>query len=216
MRTPSSTRWPVRRTDSAFPVNDMTAFFTHCYKKHSSVVAFFCLLFWALASWGGDSALLIKTAELVPSGDQYLLNAEFELNLDQEVEDALNKGVQLNFLVEFQLTRPRKYWFDHEIITVTNTVSLSYHALSRQYLLNRNKHQQTFATLAEAKEEFSHLAELKLFDRSLLKPGKNYQAALRIRLDQSRLPKPIQVDAIGSEQWNMVSQRYRWTPELAP
>jgi len=167
-------------------------------------------------AWANDSQLIIKTAELVPSDDHYLLNAEFELNLSEEAEDALNKGVQLNFLVEFQLTSPRKYWFDDEIITVTNNVSFSYHALSRQYLINRNKHQQTFASLAEAKAEFNQLHEWKMFDKSLLKPDEVYQAALRIRLDQSKLPKPIQVDAIGSEQWNMVSQRYRWTPVLTP
>jgi hypothetical protein len=160
--------------------------------------------------------LIIKSAELVSSDEQYLLNADFELNLSEEVEDALNRGVQLNFLVEFQLTSPRKYWFDDEIITVTNNVALSYHALSRQYLINRNKHQQSFVNLAEAKAEFTRLREWKVFDKSLLKDDETYLAALRVRLDQSKLPKPIQVDALGSEQWNMISQRYRWTPMLVP
>jgi len=170
----------------------------------------------AVTAWAADSRLTIKSAELVPVEEQYLLNADFELNLGDEVEDALNRGVQLNFLIEFQLTSPRKYWFDDEIITLTNNVSFSYHALSRQYLINRNKHQQTFSTLAEAKAEFNHLRDWKVFDKSLLKKDESYDAALRIRLDQSRLPKPIQVDALGSEQWNMISQRYRWTPALTP
>lgn len=194
----------------------MTAFSTHCSKKTNFIVAFLCLLLGVSVAWASDSQLLIKTAELVPSDNHYLLNADLELNLSEEAEDALNKGVQLNFLVEFQLTKPRKYWFDNEVITVTNNVSFSYHALSRQYLITRNKHQQTFPTLAEAKDEFSHLREWRMFDRDLLQPDENYQAALRVRLDQSRLPKPIQVDAISSEQWYMVSQRYRWTPVLTP
>ncbi len=179
-------------------------------------VIFLCLLCLVSGASAADSHLTIKTAELVASGEQYLLNAELELNLSDEVEDALNKGVPLNFLVEFQLTRPREYWFDDEIITVTNNIAFSYHALSRQYLINRNKHQQSFATLAEAKAEFVRLREWKMFDKSLLKNNETYLAALRIRLDQSKLPKPIQVDAIGSEQWNMVSQRYRWEPALTP
>jgi hypothetical protein len=194
----------------------MTASFTRYYKKINVTVIFLSLLFLVTAASASDSRLIIKSAELVSSDEQYLLNADFELNLSEEVEDALNRGVQLNFLVEFQLTSPRKYWFDDEIITVTNNVALSYHALSRQYLINRNKHQQSFVNLAEAKAEFTRLREWKVFDKSLLKDDETYLAALRVRLDQSKLPKPIQVDALGSEQWNMISQRYRWTPMLVP
>jgi hypothetical protein len=194
----------------------MTAFFTRYYKKTNLSVLTLCFLCFVSTAFAVDSRLFIKTAELVSSEEQYLLNADFELNLSEEVEDALNKGVQLNFLVEFQLTSPRKYWFDDEIITVSSNIAFSYHALTRQYLINRNNHQQYFASLADAKAEFTHLRDWKVFDKSLLKPDETYLAALRIRLDQSKLPKPIQVDAIGSEQWNMISQRHRWTPTLTP
>lgn len=194
----------------------MTASFTRYYKKTNLTVIFLCLLFLATVASAADSRLIIKNAELVSSDEQYLLNADFELNLSEEVEDAINKGVLLNFLVEFQLSSPRKYWFDDEIITVTNNVAFSYHALSRQYLINRNKHQQSFATLAEAKAEFIRLRGWRMFDKSLLKNEETYLAALRIRLDHAKLPKPIQVDALGSEQWNMISQRYRWEPTLKP
>lgn len=194
----------------------MTAFFTRYYTKTSSTVITLCLLCLVTTAFAADSRLTIKTAELVLSEEQYLLNADFELNLSEEVEDALNKGVQLNFLVEFQLTSPRKYWFDDEIITVSSNVAFSYHALSRQYLINRNNHQQSFSSLSEAKAEFVQLRDWKVFDKSLLKPEETYHAALRIRLDQSKLPKPIQVDAIGSAEWNLISQRHRWTPTLTP
>jgi hypothetical protein len=53
-----------------------------------------------------------------------------------------------------------------------------------------------------------------IIDKSLLKKGEIYQAALRVRLDQSKLPKPLQVEASGSEDWNLVSERHQWTPSL--
>ncbi|HLD10146.1 MAG TPA: DUF4390 domain-containing protein, partial [Methylophilaceae bacterium] len=140
--------------------------------------------------------------------------ADFDLNLSGAVEEAVNKGVPLTFLIEFQITSPRRYWFDDEIVTATNIVTISYHALSRQYLVNRDNHQQSFASLQEAKVEFSHLREWQVLEKNLLIKGENYQAALRVRLDQSKLPKPLQVDALGSEDWNIVSERYRWTPAL--
>ena len=35
--------------------------------------------------------------------------------------------------------------------------------------------------------------------------------ALRLRLDTSQLPKPLQIDALGSSDWNLGSDWYRWT-----
>lgn len=189
------------------------ASFMRYYKKTNVLL---CLLFFVLfavpLAWADASSLNIKTAELVAADEAYVLNADFDLNLSGAVEEAVNKGVPLNFLIEFQITSPRRYWFDDEIVTATNIVTISYHALSRQYLINRDNHQQSFASLQEAKAEFSHLREWQVVEKNLLKKGENYQAALRVRLDQSKLPKPLQVDALGSEDWNIVSERYRWTP----
>ncbi|MEO8417944.1 MAG: DUF4390 domain-containing protein [Methylophilaceae bacterium] len=166
-------------------------------------------------AWATGSSLHIKTAALLPVDEAYILDADFDVNFSSEVENALSKGVSLTFLIEFQIVSPRQYWFDDEIVSASRQVTISYHALSRQYLLNQNNHQQTFASLQDAKEELSHLRGWQVVDKVLLKKGEIYHAALRIRLDQSRLPKPLQVDAIGSEDWDMVSERYRWTPALA-
>lgn len=156
----------------------------------------------------------VKEAELVATGDAYQLNAEFDINFSAEVEEALNKGVPLNFLLEFQLVSPRRYWFDDEITTTTQLIRLSYHALSRQYLITMPQHQKTFATLQEAKDELSQLRDWIVLEKSQLSKGENYQAVLRLRLDTSRLPKPLQVEALGSERWNLVSERYRWSPDF--
>ena len=194
---------------------NMTAFFMRYYKKTNVLLCWlFFVLFTVPLVWAAASSLNIKTAELVAEDEVYVLNADFDLNLSGAVEEAVNKGVPLTFLIEFQITSPRRYWFDDEIVTATNIVTISYHALSRQYLVNRDNHQQSFASLQEAKVEFSHLREWQVLEKNLLIKGENYQAALRVRLDQSKLPKPLQVDALGSEDWNIVSERYRWTPAL--
>lgn len=182
-------------------------------KGYTGLLGAFILLFVIFSSaWASNNLLNIKTADLVPLDDYYALNANFEINFSAQVEEAINKGVPLTFLIEFQVVSPRKYWFDDEIATTSTNVTLSYHALSRQYLVTRNVHQQSFTSLQEAKEALSHLHEWTVFEKALLKKGENYDAALRIRLDQSQLPKPLQVEAIGSDHWNMVSPRYRWTP----
>ena len=175
-------------------------------------LSFLLLLIGAASlAFAADSGINIKSAELQAQDDYYGLNADVDMTFDKEIEEAINKGVPLNFLIEFQIVSPRKYWFDDEIVTVSQTVSLSYHALSRQYLVNRAGHQQSFASLSEAMNELLTLNEWKVVDRALLEKPDVYKAALLIRLDQTKLPKAIQVDAIASEKWNLSSQKFEWT-----
>ncbi|MGB7815332.1 MAG: DUF4390 domain-containing protein [Methylotenera sp.] len=183
------------------------AFFTRYCKKIS-----FLLLLGAFSfAFAASSSINIKSAELQPQDDYYSLNANMDIAFDNEIEEAINKGVPLNFLVEFQIVSPRKYWFDDEIVTTSQNVILSYHALSRQYLVNRGVHQQSFETLGEATQELARLNEWKVVEKSLLEKGETYKAALLIRLDQTKLPKAIQVDTIGSEKWNLSSQKFEWS-----
>ncbi len=184
------------------------AFFMHFCKKLSLLLLLICA---ASLAFAADSGINIKSAELQAQDDYYGLNADVDMTFDKEIEEAINKGVPLNFLIEFQIVSPRKYWFDDEIVTVSQTVSLSYHALSRQYLVNRAGHQQSFASLSEAMNELLTLNEWKVVDRALLEKPDVYKAALLIRLDQTKLPKAIQVDAIASEKWNLSSQKFEWT-----
>lgn len=175
-----------------------------------------CLL--CLCLWCVDSALAdgitVKNAELVATGDAYQLNADFDIDVSAEVEEALSRGVPLNFLIEFQLVAPRRYWFDDEISSASQRVRLSYHALSRQYLINLPNHQKSFATLPEALEELSHVSDWIVLEKTQVAKGEIYQGRLRLRLDHTRLPKALQVEALSSEKWNLVSERYRWTPDF--
>lgn len=180
----------------------------HFCKKLSLLLLLTCVTSLAFAE---GSSIDVKSAELELQDNYYGLNADVDISFDKEIEEAINKGVPLNFLIEFQIVSPRKYWFDDEIVTASQTVSLSYHALSRQYLVNRAGHQQSFASLDEAMHALVELNEWKVVDRALLEKPEVYKAALLIRLDQTKLPKAIQVDAIASEKWNLSSQKFEWT-----
>ncbi len=82
-------------------------------------------------------------------------------------------------------------------------------------MVNRNGRQQSFASIQQAKEEISNIKSWSVVDKKLLKKGDVYLAAIKVRLDQTKLPKPVQVEAIGSDDWNIASERYRWTPVFA-
>ena len=186
------------------------AFFMRFCKKFSLLLLICVIILPFTLVFAGGSSINIKSAELELQDDYYGLNADVDMSLDKEIEDAINKGVPLNFLIEFQIVSPRKYWFDDEIVTITHSISLSYHALSRQYLVNRGAHQQSFASLSEAMQELVALDDWRVVDKSLLEKPELYKAALLIRLDQTKLPKAIQVDTIASEKWSISSQKFEW------
>ncbi len=201
----------------------MMGSFMHFYKKtkqHALLIACLVLvqMYFVVQIWAGTSSISIKTAELVPVGDAYVLNADFEIDFNAQMEEAINKGVPLNFLIEFQVVSPRKYWFDDEIVTDTIPVSLSYHALTRQYLvnitINKQSHQRSFETINEAVVELSHLRDWKVMDKALLEKNGVYNAALLMRLDQKKLPTALQVDALSSEAWDLSSEKFQWSPVL--
>jgi len=182
------------------------AFFTRFCKKTSVFLAFLFSCTYVFAA----SHLQIKSAELTQQEEFYSLDANIDMRFDKDIEEAINKGVPLSFLVEFQIVSPVKYWFDDEIVTQTQSVVLSYHALSRQYLVTRGEHQVSFETLSEATKELGNLQDWNVVEKSLIEKGEPYKAALLIRLDKTKLPKAIQVDTLATEKWSLVSEKVEW------
>jgi hypothetical protein len=189
----------------------MTAFITRFCKKFSFVL----LLLAAIPAQPALAAgIAVEHAELTPGDDIYHLNARFNIDFSSEIEEAINKGVALNFLVEFALMEPHHYWFDEEVTSASQTIKLSYHALSRQYLVNIGAHQASYASFQEAVQAVAHVKDWAVVEKSLVKKGVPYYAMLRMRLDVNSLPKPLQVSSIGSDKWDLVSERHRWTPNF--
>jgi hypothetical protein len=50
-------------------------------------------------------------------------------------------------------------------------------------------------------------------DRTVINPGQSYVAQVRMRLDTSQLPKPFQINALTSREWNLESEWKRFTFE---
>jgi hypothetical protein len=187
----------------------MMAFITPFSPNFRVFVAVLLLAFASVAR--AESGIQVKAAELNLVDEVYQLKADFEVNFSQAVEDALNKGVPLNFTVEFELNRPRWYWLDESIASAQQQIRISYHALTKQYRLQVHEQQKSFTTLAELKAELGRIQEWKVVERAQLRKRYSYEALLRIKLDLSQLPKPLQVNALTSKDWNMESEWYRWT-----
>jgi len=158
-----------------------------------------------------ESSIVVKHADLKLEGEAYRLNADLEISFDEEIEEAINKGVTLEFVYEFALMRPRTFWFDEEVIQTSTRITVSYHALSRQYLVSQSGRQTSHEILSEAMIELVQLYDWTVFEQGILEDGEAYEAKLNVHLDESKLPKAIQVEAIGSEDWHLEAEPYIWS-----
>jgi hypothetical protein len=182
--------------------------FTRCCKSASLTLL--------LALWAAWSSLALAGSieavrgELSLGEDGYVISGEFAIDLGSRLEEAVSRGVPLNFILEFNLTRKRWYWFDEHIAGHTVDYRLSYNALTRQYRLSVGGLHRGFATLDEALRVLGRVAALPVAEKAAIKPGEKYDAALRLALDKSQLPKPFQLDALASRDWQVDTKVLRW------
>jgi hypothetical protein len=153
----------------------------------------------------------VKSAELRIEDGEVLLNAEFDLNFNPTLEEALQKGIPLYIVLEFELTRSRWYWLDEKVAQTTLVNRVSYNALTRQYRVASGLLGQTFNSLEEVERYLGRVTSRPVAPASALSKGTRYEAAIRLRLDVNQLPKPFQVDALASREWTLSSDWYRWS-----
>jgi hypothetical protein len=146
-----------------------------------------------------------------------VLNATFEFEMPQALEEAVQKGIAIYFNIEFELFRKRWYWLDRKVSSSTLTYRLSYSPLTRQYRLARGGLSQPFDSLEEALNLLKSVRNWKVIEKGALSPRDDYDAHVRMRLDVTQLPKPFQVNAITSREWNLSSdwREVAVPPELA-
>jgi len=158
----------------------------------------------------GDT-IAVESAELRPQDENYVLNAQFNFAFNHTLEEALQKGVSLYFVLEFRLSRPRKYWLDENVAEESVPYRISYSPLTRQYRVATGLLGQQLDSLEEVERLLSRVVSRPVVAIDALTKDARYEAAVRLRLDVTQLPKPFQINAIASHDWSLESEWYRWT-----
>jgi hypothetical protein len=171
-----------------------------------------CLIvaFVSVASSATADGIGIRDASVERAEDGWHVNADFDIQFSPRLEEAVNSGVPLYFIVEFELSKPRWYWFDEKPVVQSLTYKVSYTPLLRQYRLTVGNNYQNFTRLEEVTRAMARVRDWYVADHQTLKKDMTYQAAVRMRLDTAQLPKPFQVNAIASRDWTLTSDWHRW------
>ena len=126
---------------------------------------------WRLASQAAEIDL--RGIQITPAEDGGLVLAtDLAFDFSPRLEEAVGKGLTLHFVAEFELARPRWYWFDERVIQIRQTGRLTYHALTRQYRLSTGALHQSFSSLDEALRSLSRIRNWQIAGATDSRPAK--------------------------------------------
>jgi hypothetical protein len=189
----------------------------HARPPYSRRQALRLLLAWAIAF-----AVALPRADTIPAlsaslrieDGEVLLSAEFGFALTPALEEALEKGIPLYFTIEFELVRTRFLWFPQKVAEWSISYRVSYNSLTRQYRVSSGPLGQTFESLDDVQRFIGHVASRPVANADDLVKGARYEASVREKLDVNQLPKPFQVNALASRDWQLASDwhRFSFTP----
>lgn len=188
----------------------------HTLRSHLQLPSYgvVCVFAWLMLIWptfATADIVKVTSARLEQTEDGYQLNADFDLQLSSTLLEAVRKGVPLYFDVEFELTRDRWYWLDDVVVKGSRERRLSYSPLTEQYRLTTSGISQNISSAEDVRRVLSRIRSWTVAERGKFKPGEKLRAAVRFRLDTAQLPKPFQLNTIGSREWSLSSEWQRWT-----
>ncbi|HEX2389555.1 MAG TPA: DUF4390 domain-containing protein [Casimicrobiaceae bacterium] len=153
----------------------------------------------------------VVSAQLRAEEGEILLSAEFDFALTPALEQALEKGIPLYFTIEAEITRARPLWFPEKIAEWSITYRVSYSSLTRQYRVASGPFGQAFESLDDVQRFIGHVTSRPVARADDLTKGVRYDVALREKLDVNQLPKPFQINALASREWQLSSDWHRFT-----
>ena len=176
------------------------------------VTAVTLLIAFTISSPASAEVINVKSAVVRTQDDAYVMDAEFDFALTAPLEEALVRGTPLYFVLETDVTRNRTYWFDEHVPSPSFVRRLTFAALTNSYRVDTGRSvgsANSYPTLDEALRQIRLVRGRTLLDKRELRLGERYEVSLRLKLDTTQLPKPLQVNTLVSREWTLSSDWYR-------
>lgn len=147
-----------------------------------------------------------------------LVNADFIFGLPYDVRAALNRGVDLIFVVDIEVYNPIDYLPDENLVSIDMRRRLSYHALTKKYTVDDLTfgHRSSHHRLEDAVAEIGRVRDVNLIDASIVRANRAAIVKLRINLAFSELPFPLRLQALVLPDWYINSPWFAWTLNRNP
>lgn len=159
-----------------------------------------------LAVFARAEGIRMQQIDVVQRGELFHLAGGFDIRLSSTLEDALKRGVQLTFVQAVEAERSRDWWLAEGLSDLQRSVRLSYNALLRQYYVTLSGVSTSHESLEDALDTAGDLRDWAVINAKQMKRKSDYRVYVRMYLDISQLPKPLQVNALASSaRWQLDS-----------
>lgn len=173
-----------------------------------ALLAALCLVPAARAADG----IVVQSAFVNVRQGAFELTAHTIYPLNEDVRAALAAGATINLELQATVARQRRYWFDATLVDVTLHRELSWHAVSRRYILidvDRGG-QQSFAALDQALAAAGQVEDWPILSQPALEADATYSVGVRASIRRGRLPEALRALLFWTGGWNRSSEWYRW------
>ena len=182
--------------------------------------AIFALLFWASTAFAELSSRAdfreIQVQRTDSADLPYVISSEIDLQLSDELRNALERGVPLFFTLELRVYQPRKFWLDSLALKQSHTWRVQYNALLRQWRVVSDQSSVQEFSLDASLAHISGLYRWPIDAWQQLEPHVQYEGRMRLKLDTSLLARPFQITAINnSSAWSLSSPWKNFTVHLS-
>lgn len=145
----------------------------------------------------------VQRIEPVLADGWLYIDADVHLPVSDELRSFAERGVALYFTADVEIVKPRRWWFDREVVKTQQTWRVIYNALTRQWRVGSGELSLPEASLDDALSLVRHIRGWAVVPLSELDTSEEYTGTLRVRLDTSLLARPFRVDALNSSAWSL-------------
>jgi hypothetical protein len=170
---------------------------------------------WAHADGALDGEFEVLTANAAFREGVVELNALVRYPINDRIRQALQDGVTLAFDLDVGVSRPRRFWFDADILALNLRRELSYHVISNRYVLRdaSGVEQATFPSLEAALDQLGQVQDLPIAVEAQLRGDGPWTIGLRAGVRRGRMPDALRTLLFWSDDWHRTSDWYTWTLE---
>jgi len=180
-------------------------------KKNLIFAVLYCLPLLLPAAVHAQDISIVYSASKERQG-AYLVDIGLNLQIDEEIINALRHGVSLDIDIELEVRQVRKWLWNKLIKQTTLHYQLQHHPLSGDYLVINldDRERRQFQTLDKALDYLGSVKDYTLIEKDKLSKDSKYIGLVKAELNIEELPPPLQPATYGSSQWHLESQWYEW------
>lgn len=187
------------------------AFFTRLLTKSNFLFAT-CVLSLSVGVACAESIGIVRAQAFLTNNGQLSINTRFNIQLPDQLKQALRQGVPLHFDLNYQLTAPTLASYR---VRISNLIGgdnliqykLTFHPLTNRYRVNMGTFSTEYNSLDTALKAVGAVANWRVLASGTLSgvAAQMVHADVRLSLSISQLPRPFQINALSSRNWQLDS-----------